>query len=221
LCRLCCGFWLGGSGCRAACKVRASWGWLLESLFGGYGVISEVFGVKDRDYVWDQGRGSRFCLRARKMIEILFESKAQSLDCGRCCRITTYTGCQTTSYTKYADQASHTYLFKNPSLLVHQPHKPCTRPASLPHNGNPPNIHYGNEAQRAGRLLWYATRTREAHVGHQGFSSRSKLTQGLMLCMILERQNDVDGSLEQMTPPKENDQCLRSPQDGFTRIGFD
>jgi hypothetical protein len=33
-------------------------------------VISEVFEVKNRDYVWDQGRE----------IEIFFESKAESLD---------------------------------------------------------------------------------------------------------------------------------------------
>jgi hypothetical protein len=39
---------------------------LLESLFGGYGVISEVFWAKDRDYVWDQGRGSRSFLKARQ-----------------------------------------------------------------------------------------------------------------------------------------------------------
>jgi hypothetical protein len=67
-----------------------------------------MFGIKEER--------SRSFLKARQRVLIVFEIKEESLDCGRCCRSTTYTGCQTTSYTKYADQASHTYLFKNPSL---------------------------------------------------------------------------------------------------------
>jgi hypothetical protein len=66
-------------------------------------VISEVFWVKDRDYVWDQGRGSRSFLKARQSVLIVFEIKEESLGCGRCCEITTYSGCQSTSYTKYTD----------------------------------------------------------------------------------------------------------------------